>query len=103
MSRVGNSQSRKKSTCFTTGLEKERPGKGLTRRQFNYFQENRQVKREDVPRTLRTPLQEGIIIERKKKKNGIKSSNVKKKSQVTPIGIRKKIKALKKTKRHGLR
>lgn len=101
MSRAGNSQSRKKSTCFTIGLEKERPGKGLTRRQFNYFQESRQVKREDVPRTLRTPLQEGIIVEKKKKKNGIKSSNVKKKNQVTPIGIRKKIKylkALKKTK-----
>lgn len=40
-SRAGNSQSRKKNTCLTIGLEKERPGNGLTRRQLNYPQESR--------------------------------------------------------------
>lgn len=53
-SRAGNSQSRKKNTCLTIGLEKERPGKDSTRRQLNYSQESRQIKREDVPETLRT-------------------------------------------------
>lgn len=46
--RAGNSQSRKKSTCLTIGLEEERPGKDLTRRQ-----ESRQMERKDVTKNAK--------------------------------------------------